>query len=130
MKITLKEFDLYDIIQFLPATRDIKLEYQKCDGFCLPSIYEGYPNAICEAMCCAKPILCSNVCDNPTIVKEGVNGLMFNPYDFMDMANTIIKFCNMSCVERIELGRKGREMAESTFSESVFVNNYLSLIYG
>lgn len=71
--------NLSDIFEIKPATQNIKEEYDRCDIFCLPSLYEGYPNVICEAMACGKPILCSNVCDNPFIVEDGVNGFLFKP---------------------------------------------------
>ena len=71
-KITQK-YEIGDVFSFHNPTLNIISEYQDCDVFCLPSIYEGFPNVICEAMSCGKPILCSNICDNPMIVKDNYN---------------------------------------------------------
>ena len=121
-------YSLNDVFTFLPATNNILKEYQQCDVFCLPSLYEGYPNAVCEAMSCGKPILCSRVCDNPLIVDEGVNGLMFNPMDIDDMFSTISRFVKLSKELKDEMGRKSREIALKKFSEEAFVKKYIKLI--
>lgn len=124
----IKELNLESIFEFRPASKNILTEYQNCDVFCLPSIYEGYPNVICEAMSCGKPIICSNVCDNPFIVEKNKNGYMFNPYDVDDIKNKILKICSLSYSERLLLGKYSRKIAEERFSEKMFVNKYIKLI--
>lgn len=123
-----KELFIDDILTFHPATNKIVYEYQACDIFCLPSYYEGYPNVICEAMSCGKPILCSRVCDNLTLVKDGVNGFMFDPTNVDDMVEKIEKMCYLPKVERSKMGELSREIAEERFSEEVFVNKYIKLL--
>lgn len=125
---TLHKYAIEDIIEFLPATKDIKKEYQQCDAFCLPSLYEGYPNVVCEAMSCAKPILCSNVCDNPFIVQEGRNGFMFDPTNEDSMFFAFLKFSKLSIKERIAMGDVSRGIAVDKFSEKAFVDKYIQLI--
>ena len=125
---TLHKYAIEDIIEFLPATKDIKEEYQQCDAFCLPSLYEGYPNVVCEAMSCAKPILCSNVCDNPFIVQEGRNGFMFDPTNEDSMFFAFLKFSKLSIKERIAMGDISRGIAVDKFSEKAFVDKYIQLI--
>ena len=127
-KKRVKELGLADVFEFHPATSDILSEYQKCDIFCLPSLYEGYPNVVCEAMSCGKPVLCSRVCDNPYIVEDGGNGMMFNPLDEEDIAQSIIKMCKLSEEQRASMGRRSRKIAEEKFSVETFVNQYINLI--
>ncbi len=117
-----------NIFKFKPSSREIQKEYIKYDIFCLPSLYEGYPNVVCEAMSCGLPILCSRVCDNPYLVKEGVNGFLFDPHNINEAIDKIIKMVNMSPEERIEMGSRNRMVAESKFSEEEFVEKYLKLI--
>lgn len=123
-----KELGIEDMISFHPATSDIANKYQSCSAFCLPSIFEGYPNVICEAMCCGKPIVCSNVCDNPYIVNEGKNALLFDPLSPSDMANQFLKISSMSSVELSQWGKNSREIAENTFSPESFIEKYKKLI--
>lgn len=122
------EYQLEDYISFLPATRKILEEYQTCDVFCLPSIYEGYPNVVCEAMSCGKPILCSRVCDNPLIVEEGVNGSMFDPNDIDDMYNSIVSFVKLPDGLKKEMGQNSRKIALENFSPTAFVEKYIKLL--
>lgn len=122
------DLDIADMVSFLPPTSEIINEYHKCDIFCLPSVYEGYPNVICEAMSCGKPILCSHICDNPQIVEDGTNGLLFDPMDVDDMVDKIAKLCNASHEERQEMGNYNRITALRKFSKDAFVDKYIELI--
>ena len=119
---------LSDIISFYPALTSIVKEYQDCDVFCLPSRYEGYPNVICEAMSCGKPIICSRVCDNSFIIDEGLNGMLFNPLDVDDIADTICRMYHLSNEQRIKMGEYSRVIAEGRFSTQSFVRKYIDLI--
>ena len=119
---------LRDYFEFHPATSDVISEYQKSDVFCLPSLYEGFPNVLCEAMSCGLPVLCSDVCDNPFIIEEGKNGLLFDPKNVEDMANKILCFCKLSIEERHKMGERSWEIAKKKFRKEVFIQNYLDLI--
>lgn len=123
-----KELELEDCVEFHPATSIILEKYQQCDIFCLPSNYEGFPNVICEAMSCGKPIICSRVCDNPYIVKEGVNALMFDNTNVGDIADKLEQICSMSKDELCKWGHRSREIAVNLFSQDIFVEKYIKLI--
>lgn len=123
-----KELQLEDMITFHPATTSILQHYQSCDIFCLPSIYEGFPNVVCEAMSCGKPIICSRVCDNPYIVQENENGLFFDPNNVEDMVAQVQKICTTPKEQLQAWGKKSREIGESLFSKEAFVNKYIKLI--
>lgn len=92
----LKELNLEDYVTLHGPEKDILPIYQNADVFILPSIYEGFPNVVCEAMCCGLPVLASNVCDNPIIVDNGISGLLFDPLDVHDIANKIISIASLS----------------------------------
>lgn len=123
-----KELKLDDMITFHPATPNILEHYQKCDIFCLPSNYEGFPNVVCEAMSCGKPILCSRVCDNPFIVKEGENALMFDNTCVEDMADKIQQICSMKQDVLSKWGKLSRDIAVELLSIDAFVDKYIKLI--
>ena len=128
VRSTVREKGLEDLISFYPASKEIVNKYQACDVFCLPSIYEGFPNVICEAMSCGKPIICSNICDNPLIVENGKNGFLFNPNDVEDISKCITKAYKMSLEKRNEMGAASRKIAEEKFSEAAFIAKYIKLI--
>lgn len=119
---------LESVFVFHEPSSSIQDEYRRADVFCLPSLYEGFPNVLCEAMSCGKPVLCSRVCDNPNIVKEGENGLLFNPHDSVDMAKVIEQYLCFSQTKQQDMARKSREIAISLFSKNNFINHYLDII--
>lgn len=123
-----KELGLSEVVHFYPATNKIVSEYQNCDIFCLPSSFEGFPNVVCEAMSCGKPIACSRVCDNPRIVNEEENGVFFNPDSIDDIANKLEYMIKMDADKLSQWGERSRELAVERFSEEAFVNKYIKLI--
>ena len=63
--------------------------YQNASIFVFPSLYEGFGIPVLEAMACGTPVVASNVCSLPEVVKD--NGILVNPYDVEDIANGIYK---------------------------------------
>jgi glycosyltransferase involved in cell wall biosynthesis len=126
----IKEIDdgLKGIFEIHSPVKDILSCYQHSDIFCLPSLSEGFPNALSEAMCCGLPVVCSNVCDNGIIVRNGIDGFLFDPLDISDMANKLTMMVNLSPEQRDEMGRNSRHRAEELFNKEVFVEQYIDLI--
>ena len=115
------------MFNFYKSERDIVKCYHSADVFCLPSIYEGFPNVVCEAMSCGLPILCSNVCDNPMIVKGDINGYLFDcDADSIAMSIERILVSNKSDVDM--MAAKSRERAIQLFGSEQFVKRYMNLI--
>lgn len=98
--------------------------YHQHDVLIHPSYVEGLPNVVCEALACARPVIVSNTLDHPRIVQDGTTGLLFDWCDPHDLAKQIARFAKMTQIERVEMGKKGREFAEHTFSLPKFVNQY------
>ena len=117
-----------DLIAFRGASQSIRDEYRKADVFCLPSLWEGFPNVLCEAMSCGLPVLCSRVCDNPNIAVEGVSGFLFDPLSVGEMTDAIIRFVDLNEKTRKRMGDKNREIALSRFSSESFINKYMIII--
>jgi len=119
---------LTDDVEFKGGTSDIRNEYRNCDIFCLPSLYEGFPNVLCEAMSCGKPVIASNVCDNPLIVEEGGNGFLFDPKNPNVIADCVEMVANMSLDKLKLFANRSRELAIEKLSEEAFVDKYIELI--
>jgi len=124
----IKDNKLDDVFRLHNYVSDITPLYQSATAFCLPSLYEGCSNVIGEAMACGKPILASNVSDNPRLVKDGENGFLFNPANPQDIANAILRFSKQSPAQWKHMGQISRQRAEKMLSPDVFVNKYIELI--
>lgn len=124
----IKTYNISDIFTFLPPQKNIVDAYRAADVFCLPSLWEGFPNVICEAMCCGLPILCGNICDNPLIVENKKNGYLFDPHNIEDMTKTISCFLELSPDEKQHMGRFSRYLSLQKFSKEAFLAQYTQLI--
>ena len=126
-----KEYQQLDIADYMTLhnpNQKIEEEYRKADIFCLPSLFEGYPNVVAEAMSCGLPILCSNVYENPYIVEEGVNGFLFDSKNPVEMADAIKKMVSLSYENRKEMGKRNRQLCLKRNTEEVFLKSYVELI--
>lgn len=123
-----KDLKLQNVLTFYPPTQNVVAEYNKADAFILPSIYEGYPNVLCEAMACELPVIASNVCDNPTIVANGICGYLFNPLNIEELAECILKMASKPVEERIRMGINSRKVIEKISSKEKFVDDYIELM--
>ncbi|MBO7219618.1 MAG: glycosyltransferase family 4 protein [Alistipes sp.] len=117
-----------DMLDIYPPQTDIQEVYQNADYFCLPSLFEGFPNVLCEAMSCGLPVVCSNVCDNPHIVKEAVNGFLFDPYNVQQMADSIEHIAQLSTAEYETISCNNIERSRQIFSKTAFVVKYKTII--
>lgn len=122
------EMDLGQVFCFHEPTALIHERYQEADLFCLPSLYEGYPNVLCEAMACGLPVICSDVCDNARIMQDGANGFLFDPASPEQLSDRIIGFLSLPVVRREEMGRQSRELAEQRFCKETFISQYIRLM--
>jgi glycosyltransferase involved in cell wall biosynthesis len=60
------------------------------DIFVLPSISEGFPFAILEAMAARKPVIATNVGGVPEIITNNVNGILIEPMNSDALARAMI----------------------------------------
>ena len=117
-----------DVLQLLPAVKNPALLMKQYHAICLPSIYEGFSNSIAEGICCGKPMLVSNISDNPVMVHEGVNGFLFTPTQTESICTTFMKFFGLSYEEMCQMGYQSRRIAENLFDKEYFIQQYVTLI--
>lgn len=77
---------------FLPGiVLDLELEkaFMDADLFVFPSIYEGFSNALAEAMSYGLPVIASRCSGNIDMVVDGENGLLFTCGDIEELVAKI-----------------------------------------
>jgi|SRR5581483_672180 len=74
---------------FLPSTPDVTAALSSIDVFVHPSMTEGLPNAVMEAMACGCAVITSNVGGCPELIDHGVHGLLFKPGEAGELTFTL-----------------------------------------
>jgi len=87
--------NLTNLVTFFGAKphNEIPLWMNACDLFCLPSLNEGWPCVIMEALACGKPVVASNVGGIPELVNN-INGILVAPKEPMELAKAIDQALN------------------------------------
>ncbi|WP_273484042.1 glycosyltransferase family 4 protein [Desulforamulus ruminis] len=76
-------------IRFLDKRNDVSAIMRESNLLVLPSIQDGLPNVIPEAMLNNLPVLASNVGGIPEFVIHSKTGLLFEPRNYKELANKI-----------------------------------------
>lgn len=128
VKQEILKLGLSDVVNLLEATDNPVAYYRQADIFFHPSLLEGYPNVICEAMSCELPIVCSNIGELPHVVSEGENGFLFSPNDVTAATQALERMIQMSAQERALVGRRNRETVCQRNSKDKFISSYIELL--
>jgi glycosyltransferase involved in cell wall biosynthesis len=91
----------------------------------LASTAEGFPVALLEYGLAKLPVLSTNVGYCPEIIKEGVNGLLFNPLDTSQLQYQLYKITNDSSISR-QFGLNLQQLVIEHYSSEVVMKLLLS----
>jgi len=104
---------------------ELPRKYREADIFVLPSLAEGMPLVVLEAMGTGLPIIASRVQGIDELVAENVNGALFDPGDVNGLTNCLIKLINAG-EKRVEMGKASREKVKPYDWKNI-ANTYLTL---
>lgn len=82
--------EISDKVNFLGTRSDICEFLAAIDVFVLPSLWEGQPIALLEALAMAKPCIASAVNGIPEIINHGLNGYLVNPNDIDSLYQAMV----------------------------------------
>ncbi|MFH1055289.1 MAG: glycosyltransferase family 4 protein [Candidatus Altiarchaeota archaeon] len=103
--------------------------YNACEAFIIPTIrVEGLPLIELEAMACGKPVIASEIGGIPSVITDGVNGLLVKPKDIDTLANRLIEVLENEKLAR-RLGSSARKTIEEGFSREKMVADTIK-VYG
>jgi len=88
------------------------------------SLYEGLPNAVCEALAAGLPVLISDVCDHAQLVADGDRGYLFDPNDPQSIAASIEKAVALDPEAWLSQSRNARAYAETHLGIPKMVDSY------
>lgn len=103
-----KELGLEDKVYFTGFRSDLPDIYADFDIMVLPSLNEGTPVALIEAMSSGKPVVATTVGGVVDLVEDGVTGLLVEPESERELREGILALLSDKARRKM-LGRKGRE---------------------
>jgi GalNAc-alpha-(1->4)-GalNAc-alpha-(1->3)-diNAcBac-PP-undecaprenol alpha-1,4-N-acetyl-D-galactosaminyltransferase len=115
------ELVLGDQVVFAGAVSEPLATLQQAQLFVMPSRYEGFPNALGEALSCGLPVIAADCPSRPSrvwhpggvreLVRDGVDGLLVPPEDPAALAHAMASLM-ADPEKRQRLASRAREVAE------------------
>ena len=101
---------------FIDPVSEFKLPdlYNQASSFCLPTLEEGMPAVILQAMACALPVITTPYCKD-VITADGQEGFIVEPGN-TSLISEKIKFFYDNPNKIIEMGAKARNRIENKFT--------------
>lgn len=100
---------------------------QEYDALIHPSLYEGLPNVVCEALAAGMPVLVSDVCDHPRLVADGERGFLFDPADPDSIAAAMQRLMDLGTDDWRKFSRAARRYAEKNLDVERMITAYENL---
>lgn len=101
---------------------------QLCDLFLQPSLYEGLPNALLEAMSSGLLCIASDAGGIPEVIEHGVNGFMLPRAQLHNLTTAILEALELPEEQRAQLCASARDTILKNYSLSA-ERDALSLLF-
>ena len=122
-----RNLDVSDRIVFYGHQRDFSLQLSQAQIFVLPSLKEGFPNALIEAMSLPLACISSNCIAGPSdIIEHGKNGLLVEPGNVDELASVLEQLINDK-EKRDGLAKEAYKVRE-TYKFDKIAKQYLDFI--
>ena len=121
-----KAANLEDHIHFLGSRSDVADLLLASDFFILPSLWEGLPMALLEAMSAGLPIVASEVSGTIQAMIPNETGLLVPPGDSQQLAQAILRLLD-NPQEAQTMGRAAKARVEANFSAHKQAEEHLVL---
>jgi glycosyltransferase involved in cell wall biosynthesis len=116
LKTFIHERGLVERVRLLGSVpaKEVRVELGRAAVFALVSFEEGAPMGVAEAMAAGVPILTSNRCGMPYMVRHGETGFLVNPEDPADITRHLSEILKDDAL-RLSMGRAARAFALDHF---------------
>jgi len=127
MEAKIKDRDLENKVCLLGFKASPNDYLNASDIYVLPSLWEGFPNSLIEAMACGLPPVAAKVSGAIEIIKDGQNGFLTEVNDPASLAGKLERLILMNREERGAIGSLARKTVEENYSIKKMVGEYEKL---
>ena len=127
LKKLVDDLSLNGVIKFRGYVDNIYKEMSDGGILILPSLYEGMPNVLIEAMACGLPALCADIPSVRFLLESGEEVICFDPND-ADSLVAILEKIQKSEIDLQRISEKGFNLSDK-FDANRMIENY-SAVYG
>lgn len=122
MKLAVQNYGLENRVDFLGFKKDLSQYYSEADLYALPSLSEGMPNGVLEAMAYRLPLIISNF-SSATLLCDNDNGYIADTVQ--EIANALDAFIENPNHLQIK-GSKSYELIDRKFNLSKVAKSYIA----
>lgn len=115
-------------VTLLPHQTDPRTLYAALDIVAIPSLSEGLPNVLLEAMSYGRPIVATTVGAIPEVVHDGVSALLVPPGNLTALGSAISRLVASAELRRT-IGAGGRAALDARFSPAERTRHILDLYH-
>jgi glycosyltransferase involved in cell wall biosynthesis len=115
-----------DSVIFRGHVRQVVDFLRGTDLFVLPSLQEGMPNSLLEAMACGLPVVATRIGGGVDIINSGDNGILVEPGDPKGLASGILNILKDKEQARA-IATRGLEVVRESYSLDSIIPRYLAL---
>jgi glycosyltransferase involved in cell wall biosynthesis len=116
------DLNIHERVVFLGFRTDIPEILKAYDVFVLPSIAEGLPGALLEAMAAGIPVIASRVGGVPEILNSPGLGVMVSPSSVDQLSMAMEQLCSIDQIRRDEFGKALRQRVLEAFPTEKMVS--------
>jgi glycosyltransferase involved in cell wall biosynthesis len=113
-------------VEFAGFQDDIPTQLNRGDIAVLPSLWEGLPNALLEAMACGLPCVATRVSGSEDIIQHEITGLLVEPQEIREMAEALLTLLQNPQLART-YGQAARRRVERYYSLEHITELYIQL---
>lgn len=118
-------YGLVDVFKFKGSIDNLYAMYSNYDFMIQPTYMEAFSLSILESLCSNVPVITTTVGGNVEIIKDGVNGYLFEPKNIEELKYII----NSICDNKIRLEESNTyEDIRNEYTLDSMVDNYLKLL--
>ena len=125
---TVKGWSATHGVEYLGTSTDVRSEIANANCVVLPSYREGAPRTLIEAAAMGLPVIATDVPGCRDVVDDDVSGYLCQVRSAASLAETCLRFLQLSLSERDKMGRAGRAKMEREYDVAFVTQTYRDVL--